>query len=102
FRPGGLERLGFTESELSGLNPKLVHLSITGYGADGPDAAKPGYDFVAQAVGGLMSVTGFSDEQGGQPTKVGVAITDLFTGLLGAVGVLASVRAGVAQRIDVS
>ncbi|MEP7158839.1 MAG: CoA transferase, partial [Chloroflexota bacterium] len=60
FRPGGLERLGLGEAELSALNPKLVHLSITGYGPDGPDAAKPGYDFVAQAVGGLMSVTGFA------------------------------------------
>jgi crotonobetainyl-CoA:carnitine CoA-transferase CaiB-like acyl-CoA transferase len=102
FRPGGLDRLGLTDAELATVNPKLVHLSITGYGADGPDASKPGYDFVAQAVGGLMSVTGFGDAEGGQPTKVGVALTDIVTGLLGAVGVLASLRAGVAQRIDVS
>jgi crotonobetainyl-CoA:carnitine CoA-transferase CaiB-like acyl-CoA transferase len=102
FRPGGLERLGLGPAELSAVNPKLVHLSITGYGADGPDAGKPGYDFVAQAVGGLMSVTGFGDAEGGQPTKVGVALTDLFTGLLGAIGILSVVRAGVAQRIDVS
>jgi glutaryl-CoA transferase len=102
FRPGGLERLGLSPAELSALNPKLVHLSITGYGTDGPDAAKPGYDFVAQAVGGLMSVTGFADADGGQPTKAGVALTDLFTGLFGAIGVLSAVHAGVAQRIDVS
>jgi crotonobetainyl-CoA:carnitine CoA-transferase CaiB-like acyl-CoA transferase len=102
FRPGALERLGFDDSALASLNPRLVHLSITGYGPDGPDAAKPGFDFVAQAVGGLMSVTGFGDDAAGQPTKVGVAITDVVTGLLGAVGVLAALRAGVGQRIDIS
>ena len=100
FRPGALDRLGLDDAALSALNPKLVHLSITGYGPTGPDAAKPGFDFVAQAVGGLMSVTGSGE--GGQPTKVGVAITDIVTGLLGAVGVLAALRAGVGQRIDVS
>lgn len=102
FRPGALERLGFDEQALRELNPALVHLSITGYGRTGPDAARPGYDFVAQAVGGLMSVTGFADDDGGQPTKLGVAITDVVTGLLGAVGILAALRSGVAQRIDVS
>ena len=102
LRPGGMERLGLADSELLELNAKLVHLSITGYGPSGPDAAKPGFDFVAQAVGGLMSVTGFSADDGGEPTKVGVAISDVVTGLLGAVGVLAALRAGVGQRIDVS
>jgi crotonobetainyl-CoA:carnitine CoA-transferase CaiB-like acyl-CoA transferase len=102
FRPGGLERLGLTEARLRELNPRLVQLSITGYGRSGPDAAKPGFDFIAQAVGGLMSVTGGTDEQGGQPTKVGVAISDVVTGLFGAVGVLAALHSGVAQRIDVS
>jgi len=102
FRPGGMDRLGLDQSALTDLNPKLVQLSITGYGPDGPDSHKPGYDFVAQAVGGLMSVTGFPDAQGGQPTKLGVAITDIVTGLLGAVGVLAALRSGVGQRIDVS
>jgi crotonobetainyl-CoA:carnitine CoA-transferase CaiB-like acyl-CoA transferase len=102
FRPGGLDKLGLGDDALSELNAKLVHLSITGYGPDGPDAAKPGFDFVAQAVGGLMSVTGFPADAGGQPTKVGVAISDVVTGLLGAVGVLAALRAGVGQRIDIS
>jgi len=102
FRPGGLERLGLDNRDLAQLNAKLVHLSITGYGVDGPDAAKPGFDFVAQALGGLMSVTGFAEDAGGQPTKVGVAISDVVTGLLGAVGVLAALRAGVGQRIDIS
>jgi len=102
FRPGGLERAGIDEARLRDVNPRLVHLSITGYGSDGPDSAKPGYDFIAQAVGGLMSVTGFSDEEGGQPAKVGVAISDIVTGLLGTVGILAALRTGVGQRIDVS
>src|SRR4051812_48474654 len=102
FRPGGLDKLGLDDDALSVLNAKLVHLSITGYGPDGPDAAKPGFDFVAQEIGGLMSVTGFATEAGGQPTKVGVAISDVVTGLLGAVSVLAALRAGVGQRIDIS
>jgi crotonobetainyl-CoA:carnitine CoA-transferase CaiB-like acyl-CoA transferase len=102
FRPGGMGRVGLGEAVLKELNPKLVQLSITGYGPDGPDSAKPGYDFVAQAVGGLMSITGFADSDGGHPTKIGVAITDIVTGLLGTVGVLAALRSGVAQRIDVS
>jgi crotonobetainyl-CoA:carnitine CoA-transferase CaiB-like acyl-CoA transferase len=102
FRPGGLGKVGLDENSLRELNPALVHLSITGYGPDGPDSAKPGYDFVAQAVGGLMSITGFPDEASGEPTKVGVAITDIVTGLLGTIGVLAALRSGVGQRIDIS
>lgn len=102
FRHGGMDKIGLDEVALRELNPELIHLSITGYGPDGPDAAKPGYDFVAQAVGGLMSITGFPDEAGGQPTKVGVAITDVVTGLLGTIGVLAALRSGAGQRIDVS
>jgi crotonobetainyl-CoA:carnitine CoA-transferase CaiB-like acyl-CoA transferase len=102
FRPGSLARLGFDDDELVRINPRLLHLAISGYGPDGPDAAKPGYDFVAQAVGGLMSVTGFPDDEGGRPTKVGVAISDVVTGLLGAVSLLAALREGRGQRIDVS
>jgi len=102
FRPGRMAKLGLDDGTLNGLNPKLVHLAISGYGPDGPDASKPGYDFIAQAVGGLMSVTGSSDDAGGGPTKVGVAISDIVTGLLGAIGVLAALRSGVGQRIDIS
>jgi len=102
FRPGGLERVGLDDGVLEEINPRLVHLAITGFGPDGPDAGRPGYDFVAQAVGGLMSITGFGDEEGGQPTKVGVAITDVVTGLLGTIGVLAAIRSGQGQRVDVS
>jgi crotonobetainyl-CoA:carnitine CoA-transferase CaiB-like acyl-CoA transferase len=102
FRPGGMSKLGLDEKALTAFNPNLVHLAITGYGPDGPDADKPGYDFIAQAVGGLMSVTGYSDEDGGGPTKAGVAISDIVTGLLGTIGVLAALRSGVGQRIDIS
>ena len=105
---------GFGDAALAGLNPDLVHLAISGFGTDGPDAAKPGYDFVVQAVGGLMSITGATDEDGGRPTKVGVAISDVVSGLFGAVSVLAGLVAravpartgepggGEGQRIDVS
>ena len=77
LRPGSLARLGFDDEALRELNPDLVHLAITGYGPDGPAAERPGYDFVIQAVAGLMSITGDADADGGQPTKVGVAISDV-------------------------
>ncbi len=111
YRVRGLERLGFSDDELERLNPRLVRLSITGYGPDGPLADRPGYDFIIQAVAGLMSITGAPDEAGGEPTKVGLAIADLTTGMLGAVAVLAALtgreRAGSpafgrGQRIDLS
>jgi crotonobetainyl-CoA:carnitine CoA-transferase CaiB-like acyl-CoA transferase len=111
FRPGGLGRLGFGDAALAEINPKLVHLAISGYGPTGPDADRPGYDFVLQAEAGLMSITGQSDEDGGRPTKVGVAIADVVTGLQGAVAILAAVAGrerpdsparDIGQRIDVS
>ena len=111
FRVGGFARLGFGDEVLASLNPRLVHLAISGYGPDGPEAATPGYDFIVQAVSGLMSITGFPDAEGGQPTKVGVAISDLSTGMLGAVAILAALGArdrttspafGHGQRIDIS
>jgi crotonobetainyl-CoA:carnitine CoA-transferase CaiB-like acyl-CoA transferase len=108
FRVGGFAKLGFSDEALSELNPRLVHLAISGFGTRGPDAQKPGYDFVIQAVGGLMSITGEPD---GRPMKVGVAISDVVSGLFGAVSLLAALLgrerapagAGAAgQRIDVS
>ena len=111
FRVGGFDRLGFDDATLTALNPTLIHLAISGYGADGPDAAKPGYDFVIQAEAGLMSITGRADGAGGGPTKVGVAIADVVTGLQGAVAILAALAgrerdgspaAGRGQRIDLS
>ena len=102
YRAGSFERLGFPEAVLTALNPGLVHLAIGGYGIHGPDAAKPGYDFIVQAAGGLMSITGAAD---GPPMKVGVAISDVVAGLFGTIAVLAGLlakpRSG-GQRIDVS
>jgi crotonobetainyl-CoA:carnitine CoA-transferase CaiB-like acyl-CoA transferase len=89
-RPGGLDRLGFGDDVLAALNPALVHLSITGYGPGAPDPARPGYDFAIQAESGLMSITGEPDADGGRETKVGVAISDVVTGLNGAVAILAA------------
>jgi crotonobetainyl-CoA:carnitine CoA-transferase CaiB-like acyl-CoA transferase len=103
-RVGGLDRLGFDDAAIAALNPEIVHVAISGYGTSGPDAARPGYDFVIQAAGGLMSITGEPD---GRPTKVGVAISDVATGLFAAVSALAALlgraRGAVAgQRVDVS
>jgi crotonobetainyl-CoA:carnitine CoA-transferase CaiB-like acyl-CoA transferase len=108
LRPGSLARLGFDEDALRGLNPDLVHLAISGYGPDGPASERPGYDFVIQAVGGLMSITGDADADGGHPTKVGVAISDIVAGLFATVGILAGLMARRSdgpvrgQRVDVS
>jgi len=111
FRVGGFAGLGFDDAALDALNPRLVHLAISGYGPTGPDSTKPGYDFVLQAVAGLMSITGFPDSEGGEPTKVGVAIGAVTTGLLGAVAILGALAGreregspahGRGQRIDVS
>ena len=116
FRSGGLDRLGFGDDALAAINPGLIHLAISGYGPLSPDPSRPGYDFVVQAESGLMSITGATDAEGGEPTKVGVAISDVLTGLNGAVAILAAVaeRGGPSavrggrpgarpgQRIDVS
>ena len=105
LREGSLDRLGFGDATLQGLNPRLIHLAISGYGNDGPAAGRPGYDFVIQAVGGLMSITGERDSDGGRPMKVGVAISDVVTGLYATIGILAALigRAEVGgQRVDVS
>ena len=111
MRVGGFARLGFDDATLERINPGLVHLAISGFGTQGPSAALPGYDFVIQAASGLMSITGAPDAAGGQPTKVGVAISDVVTGMLGAVSVLAALvgrgsdrspASGRGQRIDVS
>jgi glutaryl-CoA transferase len=111
LRPGGMARLGLDDAALEALAPRLVHLSISGYGPVGPAAGVAGYDFVLQAETGLMSITGDPDAEGGHATKVGVAIADVVTGLQGTVGVLAALAgreragspaAGSGQRIDTS
>ena len=110
FRSGGLARLGFDDATLRSIAPRLIHLAVSGYGTSGPAAGRPGYDFVIQAIGGLMSVTGDATEDGGRPTKVGIAISDVVTGLYAVIGILAALlardRDGDAavpgQRVDVS
>jgi crotonobetainyl-CoA:carnitine CoA-transferase CaiB-like acyl-CoA transferase len=111
LRPGSLARLGFDDVALETSNPDLIHLAISGYGPDGLAADRPGYDFVIQAVGGLMSITGDAPADGGHPTKVGVAISDVVSGLFAAIGILAGLLANGSprggrrvrgQRIDVS
>ena len=87
FRPGVLDRLGFSTERLHELNPGLVILSITGFGHDGPDGGRAGYDQIAQGEGGLMSITGAVE-----PTKVGVPIADLLAGMYGAYGALAALH----------
>ncbi|ROR32455.1 CaiB/BaiF CoA transferase family protein [Inmirania thermothiophila] len=103
FKVGGLARYGLDYASLSARNPRLVYCSITGFGQDGPYAARPGYDLLIQAMGGLMSITG---EPGGEPQKVGVALTDVLTGLYAAVAVLAALRerdrTGRGRHIDLA
>jgi crotonobetainyl-CoA:carnitine CoA-transferase CaiB-like acyl-CoA transferase len=87
FRVGVLDRLGFPVARLHELNPRLVILSVTGFGHDGPEAHRAGYDQILQGEGGLMSITGSDPDQ---PTKVGVPIADLLAGMNGAYGVVAA------------
>lgn len=93
YKVGDLARYGLGHEQLCALNPRLIYCSITGYGQDGPYADRPGYDFVFQGEGGLMSVTGEHDAKpGGGPQKVGVAVTDLTTGLYASIAVLAALN----------
>lgn len=89
FKTGGLKRYGLDYETMKALNPGLIYCSITGFGQTGPYAARAGYDYLIQAMGGLMSITG---EAGGEPQKVGVAVADLFTGVYAAGAVLAAVN----------
>ncbi len=103
FAPGTLERWGLDYATLQRLNPRLVHCSITGYGSDGPDAQRPGYDFAVQARAGWMAITG---EPAGEPVKVGVAVVDVLTGQNAAIAILAAlaerVRSGRGQKTEVA
>ncbi|WFF42803.1 CoA transferase [Salinicola endophyticus] len=92
FKVGGLAAYGLDYASLTAENPGLVYCSITGFGQDGPYASRAGYDFLIQGMGGLMSLTGQPDVAGGEPTKVGVALTDIFTGLYAANAILAALR----------
>lgn len=107
FKVGGLARYGLSYADLAADNPKLVYLSISAFGQDGPDAAKPGYDAMIQAMGGLMSLTGIpAGEPGAGPQKVGVAVADLMCGMYAVTAILAALherdRSGQGQYIDLS
>jgi crotonobetainyl-CoA:carnitine CoA-transferase CaiB-like acyl-CoA transferase len=103
FRPGTLEKFGLDFETLHELNPKLIYCSITGFGQTGSMRDKPGYDFMIQALGGLMSITG---EPEGEPMKTGVAVVDLFAGQNAVIAILAALQArtltGQGQRLDIA
>ncbi|MGB8812071.1 MAG: CaiB/BaiF CoA-transferase family protein [Paracoccaceae bacterium] len=103
FKVGGLAKYGLDYAALQKVNPKLIYCSITGFGQTGPYAHRPGYDFIIQGMAGLMSVTGEPD---GQPQKVGVAVTDIFTGVYAATAILAALHqrgtTGTGQHIDMA
>lgn len=107
FKSGGLQQYGLDYESLREINPKLVYCSITGFGQTGPYSTRPGYDFLIQAMGGLMSVTGRKPgEAGAGPQKVGVALTDILTGLYSTVAILGALRhrddSGEGQHIDMA
>jgi crotonobetainyl-CoA:carnitine CoA-transferase CaiB-like acyl-CoA transferase len=89
FKVGGLRKYGLDEKSLRTINPRLVYCSITGFGQNGPYAARAGYDFMIQGLGGIMDLTGAPD---GEPQKIGVAFADVFTGVYAVVGILAALR----------
>ncbi|MEQ1820252.1 MAG: CaiB/BaiF CoA-transferase family protein, partial [Terricaulis sp.] len=103
FRPGGLKKYGLDYASIAAINPAIVYCSITGFGQTGPYAKRPGYDYIIQGMGGLMSLTG---EPGGEPMKSAVAVADLFTGMYAVTTILAALRhaerTGEGQQLDVS
>jgi formyl-CoA transferase len=107
FKVGGLGHYGLDYESLKQVNPKLIYCSVTGFGQDGPYAERAGYDLMVQAMSGMMSITGRPDEvPGGGPQRVGVALTDIFTGVYAATAILAALevrhRTGEGQHIDMS
>ncbi len=103
FRPGAMKKLGLDYDSLKQENPRLVYCSITGYGQDGPISQYAGYDVIAQAVGGMMSITGYPDSP---PTRVGTSIADVLSGMFAAYGIAAALcgrnSSGEGARIDIS
>lgn len=103
FRAGTMDELGFTPSRLGDLRPDLIYCTLTGYGYSGPYRDRPGYDFMVQALGGLMSVTGPAE---GEPMRTGIAIADLAAGMFAAQAILAALfrreRTGQGERVDIS
>jgi crotonobetainyl-CoA:carnitine CoA-transferase CaiB-like acyl-CoA transferase len=102
FKVGTLDKYGFGYAEVHAAHPRVIYCSITGFGQTGPYAARPGYDSLIQAMGGVMSLTGEPD---GLPQKVGVPVADLFAGLYGCIGILAALRhreaTGIGQQVDI-
>lgn len=103
FKLGGLKKYGLDYESLRKINPRLVYCSITGFGQDGPYAPRAGYDFIIQAMAGMMSITG---EPGREPQKAGVAISDIFTGLYSVIAIQAALRhaekTGEGQHVDMA
>ena len=106
FKADDLKRYGLNYEAISKINPSLIYCSITGFGMTGPYAQRPGYDFLIQGMGGIMSLTGKPDEEGGEPTKCGVGIADVMCGMYASVAVLSALHArqtsGKGQHIDIS
>ena len=107
FRVGGLKRYGLDAESLRAENQRLIYVSVTGFGQDGPYAARAGYDYIIQGMGGLMSLTGLPDgEPGGGPMRAGVAVADLFTGMYAANAILAALyrreQTGEGATIDLA
>lgn len=107
YKVGDLARYGLSYAELREINPRLIYCSITGYGQDGPYSDRPGYDFIFQGEGGLMSINGEADDKpGGGPIKTSIAVTDVLTGLNAAIAILAAVESrhatGVGQHVDIA
>lgn len=107
FKVGGLKKYGLDYESLQKINPRLIYCSITGFGQDGPMAHLPGYDFMVQGYGGLMSITGERDDlPGGGPQKAGVAVSDVITGMYASVAILGALhernRSGEGQHLDIA
>jgi crotonobetainyl-CoA:carnitine CoA-transferase CaiB-like acyl-CoA transferase len=106
YKVGTLARYGLSYEDLRAINPRLIYCSLTGFGQTGPYAELPGYDFVFQGMGGLMSITGFPDAEGGSPVKVGIAISDILSGMYASTAILAALEhrhvSGEGQHIDLA
>jgi crotonobetainyl-CoA:carnitine CoA-transferase CaiB-like acyl-CoA transferase len=106
YKPGDLDRRGLGYEVIRGIKPDIVWCSISGFGQTGPYSDRTGYDFLIQAMGGIMSITGESDTAGGRPVKVGLGIADVMCGMYAAVGILAALRhrdaTGEGQYIDLA
>src|SRR5688572_19902174 len=111
FKVGDLKRYGLDYASLKEINPRLVYCSVTGFGQSGPYAPRPGYDSIFQGMGGLMSVTGYPDDEGGAPVKTGPSIADFIGGQFAAIGVLCALyerdvnrerSGGQGQHVDIA